>query len=95
MKYPTTSTLQALAHAQHIEVFYVSADEARRYRSEAKREGGRYWRDDQQGPLYTGWHYWCCLPGCLPDSSAFGPFTSERAALRDAWDIDMIEEGDA
>ena len=32
----------------------------------------------------AGWYYWYCLPGCLPDSEAIGPFTSEKDALVDA-----------
>lgn len=31
-----------------------------------------------------GWFWWTCLPGCLPDSCAFGPFASHAAALADA-----------
>ena len=32
----------------------------------------------------TGWYYWTCLPGCMPDSDPFGPFDSEAEALADA-----------
>lgn len=32
----------------------------------------------------TGWFYWFCLPGCLPDSEPFGPFSTESEALADA-----------
>jgi len=32
----------------------------------------------------TGWFYWFCFPGCMPDSSLYGPFASEREALDDA-----------
>ena len=28
-----------------------------------------------------GWYYWFCFPGCLPDSSPFGPFDSAEAAI--------------
>lgn len=31
-----------------------------------------------------GWFWWTCLPGCLPDSCAFGPFETRAAALADA-----------
>lgn len=31
-----------------------------------------------------GWFYWFCFPGCIPDSSAFGPFGSYNEALADA-----------
>lgn len=29
-----------------------------------------------------GWFYWYCLPGCLPDSPAIGPFASPAEAKR-------------
>jgi len=33
-----------------------------------------------------GWFWWTCLPGCLPDSCAFGPFKTREDALADAMD---------
>lgn len=33
-----------------------------------------------------GWFWWTCLPGCLPDSFAFGPFKTKEEALADAMD---------
>jgi hypothetical protein len=38
------------------------------------------WRETDR----KGWFYWYCLPGCLPDSDAFGPFATEAEALADA-----------
>lgn len=32
----------------------------------------------------TGWYWWSCLPGCLPDGEAVGPFETEEEALADA-----------
>ena len=32
----------------------------------------------------TGWFWWSCFPGCLPDSDPYGPFDSEQDALDDA-----------
>ena len=32
----------------------------------------------------SGWFYWFCLPGCLPDSDPIGPFDTEAEALADA-----------
>lgn len=31
-----------------------------------------------------GWYYWFCLPGCIPDSAASGPWDSEAEALEHA-----------
>lgn len=31
-----------------------------------------------------GWFYWYCLPGCMPDSEAIGPYDTEQDALNAA-----------
>ena len=43
----------------------------------------------QAGPdigydLPSGWYWWACLPGCLPDSDPAGPFDTEEEARCDA-----------
>lgn len=32
----------------------------------------------------SGWYFATCSPGCLPDSSFFGPYATEEEALREA-----------
>ena len=44
---------------------------------------GRMLEQDAANSL-TGWYYWVCLPGCLPDSDPIGPFESEDVAIDDA-----------
>ena len=29
----------------------------------------------------TGWFYWFCFPGCLPDSEPNGPYATEQEAI--------------
>lgn len=29
------------------------------------------------------WYAWFCIPGCIPDSDAFGPYETEKLALED------------
>ncbi len=36
------------------------------------------------GVVSGGWFYHYCLPGCLPDSSPFGPFETRSEAIADA-----------
>lgn len=36
----------------------------------------------------AAWYWWTCLPGCMPDSDAFGPFDTEADALADAQNQD-------
>ena len=43
----------------------------------------------------VGFWWWTCLPGCLPDSDAFGPFATYDAALADAreqYDHECIDD---
>ena len=32
----------------------------------------------------SGWYWWSCFPGCIPDSDMIGPFDSESEAIDDA-----------
>jgi hypothetical protein len=32
----------------------------------------------------SGWYWWTCFPGCMPEGDANGPFKTERAAEVDA-----------
>jgi hypothetical protein len=32
----------------------------------------------------TGWYWWSCFPGCLPDGDPHGPFPQYADALADA-----------
>lgn len=34
----------------------------------------------------AGFYYNFCVPGCIPDSDDYGPFSSELSAVRDAFD---------
>ena len=34
-----------------------------------------------------GYYWWPCSPGCLPNSDATGPFTTEAEAIADAQSI--------
>jgi hypothetical protein len=45
------------------------------------------WRDPSDpdsGRCETGWYWWACFPGCLPDGEPSGPFATEQDAIRDA-----------
>ena len=39
-----------------------------------------------------GWFWWTCFPGCMPDSSAFGPFATREEALADAQENGDFED---
>ena len=46
-----------------------------------------YWFDeetDESSRMESGWYWWPCFPGCLPDSEPNGPFATEAEALADA-----------
>ena len=40
--------------------------------------------DGEGDCLGSGWYWWSCFPGCLPDSEANGPFATKAEALADA-----------
>jgi hypothetical protein len=40
--------------------------------------------DEDGEVMETGWYWWFCFPGCMPDSEPNGPFTTEAEALADA-----------
>ena len=61
------------------EVFYMSKREIRSYGKESC-----WWNEGDREYLSSGWYWWVCFPGCLPDSDPIGPFASEREAIEDA-----------
>ena len=50
-----------------------------------ERDKAIAWAIEESGAS-GGWYYWYCLPGCLPDSSPFGPYESAQAAKQAAQD---------
>ena len=44
------------------------------------------WEDGDGEERPTGYYFWYCFPGCMPDSDPVGPFDTEEeaiAAMRD------------
>jgi hypothetical protein len=60
-----------------IEVFYV--DLSQEIWSDAMSVS-----DSKESGMASGWYWWSCFPGCLPDGEPFGPFATEAEALGDA-----------
>ena len=46
-----------------------------------------FWNDCDDEPYESGFYFWNCLPGCLPDSGPFGPFKTEAAAIEHAREL--------
>ncbi len=63
-----------------VEVFRVSPMEAIYNQQNADRA-------NEYTIFEPGYYWWTCLPGCLPDSSPFGPYETEAAAIEAAQDI--------
>jgi hypothetical protein len=57
------------------ETFYMTAEEI-----------GNSWDSSRIGdePPQSGWYWWACFPGCLPDGEPSGPFATEQEAIDDA-----------
>jgi len=69
-----------LPHAlPDVEVFYVTAEEAKEFEGENETDEIYY--------VGEGWYWWSCFPGCLPDSDPFGPFDSEAEAIENMRDF--------
>lgn len=53
--------------------------------------GGEPRNYDEDGePVKPGWYWWSCWPGCLPESSASGPFARSSQAYDDAMEFAEI-----
>jgi len=42
-----------------------------------------------EGIESSGWYWWPCFPGCLPDGDPIGPFPSSIRAYYDALEVDI------
>ena len=62
--------------SRNVEVFH-SSDYG--HDLELDQDGGRSYG--------TGFYWWWCQPGCLPDSDPIGPFSTEDEALADSMPI--------
>lgn len=57
------------------------------YRTEAENQ--EYETLDGDGePMPSGWYYWHCFPGCMPEGDPIGPYETEAAAVAAARDFD-------
>ena len=68
-----------VADAQHDgfeETFYLFEDEKEAYK-EMK----------QAYKSLSGWYWWPCFPGCLPDGDPIGPFDYEQEAIDNAREV--------
>ena len=43
-----------------------------------------FWNREDNEPVGSGWFYWHCFPGCLPEGDPMGPFDTEDLAQKDA-----------
>jgi hypothetical protein len=69
-----------------VEVFYLTADEQAQQAIENDDEViyDVAANAGQTEEFENGWFWWTCLPGCLPDGPAIGPFETQAEALADA-----------
>lgn len=88
-RYPTKSELTSRLSSNNVECFYIDAGSAARNRAQARKDGAP---EDTNALTLTGWYFWTCLPGCMPDSDPFGPYGTPLAALRAAYDADFLPD---
>lgn len=56
-------------------------------------EEGDCWTWDGE-PAPSGWYYWACQLGCIPDGDPIGPFQTEGDAWSEAEEWWGPEEGE-
>lgn len=48
------------------------------------------WQDGDGEPMPSGYYYWGCFPGCMPEGDPVGPFGTEEEALAEAQEEAMV-----
>lgn len=56
------------------EVFYRTREENEEYS----------FLDGDNEPMPSGYYYWFCFPGCLPEGDPMGPYETEEEAIEAA-----------
>jgi hypothetical protein len=88
----TDGIMHEATGSNHAEIFEMPASEfaqaeAGSWHAEAMDAAGVDWTNPEsvkaESEALAGWYWWTCLPGCLPDSEAMGPFKSELEAAID------------
>lgn len=51
-----------------------------------------FWNDEDNEPRGEGWFGWFCFPGCMPDSDAFGPYSSEEEAVMEISEMFELDD---
>lgn len=69
------------------EIFYMSDSDAQFMLSECEL------LDSDDDRDLSGWYWWACFPGCLPDGDPSGPFDSYLEALIDARSANDLYNG--
>ena len=81
-------------YVQNVEIFHATREVCPRCSAYMLNKATAFQHDsascDEETERDSGWFYWTCFPGCLPDSDAFGPFKSAALAEQDARDNDFI-----
>lgn len=57
-----------------VEIFYHDGNVATEFDNDTDSHFG----------MATGYYWWACFPGCLPDSDPYGPFPTEQEAVDNA-----------
>lgn len=45
-----------------------------------------FWDEVEEAPIDSGWFYWYCFGGCMPEGDPIGPFATEAEARAEADD---------
>ena len=66
------------------------------YHEQGDYPDSEQWQDGDGDELPSGFYYWYCFPGCMPEGDPIGPFETEEEALTQAQEeaMDGMEEED-
>ena len=68
------------------EVFWFDGDDSNKYFFAPSVHTQRLDNTVEIEP--SGWYWWSCFPGCMPDSEKVGPFASSEQAYNDANEVE-------
>ena len=88
-EYTEAEKIGVAIRVKNVEVFRADKNDVATW-NENDNDIKRGWTNKYR----VGWYYWWCVPGCLPDSDPYGPYSSERQAWLAIYDQIDSEEAD-
>jgi hypothetical protein len=79
----TVRTQESRVYDSHAGYHQFHTDETQPQQQEPFGSFEVFWHD-RRDESESGWYWWACFPGCLPDGEPSGPFAYSQQAHQDA-----------